>query len=37
MRTTVGGVYRNGRIELNDAPGDIPDETLVSVTFLPMQ
>jgi hypothetical protein len=35
MQTTVEGVYRNGRIELDDLPGDIPDETRVIVTFMP--
>lgn len=34
MSTTIEGVYRNGKIELNDAPDDIPDETRVLVTFL---
>jgi hypothetical protein len=35
MPTMIEGVYRNGRIELNDAPRNIPDETRVVVTFLP--
>ena len=34
MLTTLQGVYRNGKIVLNNNPSDIPDETPVIVTFL---
>ncbi|HEX9840784.1 MAG TPA: hypothetical protein VGA72_15655 [Anaerolineales bacterium] len=34
MLTTLQGVYRKGKIVLNDDPSDIPDETPVIVTFL---
>jgi hypothetical protein len=34
MLTSVEGVYRNGKIELNELPGSIEDETRVIVTFL---
>jgi hypothetical protein len=34
---TVEGFYRNGRIELAEAPGDVPEETRVLVTFLEPQ
>ncbi len=34
MFRTVEGVYRNGRIELDEEPGSIPDETRVIVTFI---
>ena len=34
MLTTLQGVYRKGKIVLNDNPSDIPDETPVIVTFL---
>ncbi len=34
MITSVKGVYRNGKIELAESPGDVPDETHVIVTFL---
>jgi len=34
MPTTVEGVYRNGKIELNNGPQGVPDETPVIVTFL---
>ncbi len=35
MLTTIAGVYRNGKIELVEAPDDVQDETRVIVTFLP--
>lgn len=35
MLTSIEGVYRNGRVELAEAPDDVPDETQVIVTFLP--
>jgi hypothetical protein len=31
---SVEGVYRNGKVELAESPGDVPDETKVIVTFL---
>jgi hypothetical protein len=34
MLTTLQGVYRKGKIVLNNNPSDIPDETPVIVTFL---
>ncbi len=34
MLRTVGGVYRNGQIELTDLPKDVSDRTQVLVTFL---
>lgn len=34
MLQTVGGVYRNGQIELTDLPNDVSDRTQVLVTFL---
>jgi hypothetical protein len=34
MLTTLQGVYRKGKIVLNDNPSNIPDETPVIVTFL---
>ncbi len=34
MLTTLQGVYRKGKIVLNDNPSHIPDETPVIVTFL---
>lgn len=34
MLTSVAGVYRHGKIELAESPGDVPDETRVIVTFL---
>ena len=34
MLRSVEGVYRDGRIELNDLPEDVRDETHVIVTFL---
>ena len=35
MLQALEGVYRNGRIELLEAPRDIDDDTRVIVTFLP--
>jgi hypothetical protein len=35
MLVSVEGVYRDGKIELTDAPDDVPDETRVIVTFFP--
>lgn len=35
MITSVAGVYRNGRIELSETPGDVREESPVIVTFLP--
>jgi hypothetical protein len=34
---SVEGVYRNGKVELAELPGDVPDETKVIVTFLAAQ
>jgi hypothetical protein len=34
MLTSVKGTYRDGRIELHEAPGDVQEETPVIVTFL---
>lgn len=34
MLRSVEGVYRDGRIELDDVPNDMPDDTRVIVTFL---
>jgi hypothetical protein len=34
MLTTVPGIYRAGRIELSEQPGDIAEESPVLVTFL---
>ncbi len=34
MLKTIEGVYRDGKIELVEAPGDVRDETRVIVTFL---
>ncbi|MGH9944013.1 MAG: hypothetical protein ACRD9R_16840 [Pyrinomonadaceae bacterium] len=34
MVTRIEGVYRNGRIELIEQPGHVPDETRVIVTFI---
>ncbi|MBW3622601.1 MAG: hypothetical protein KY468_04240 [Armatimonadetes bacterium] len=34
MTAIVNGVYRNGRIELDEQPENIPDETPVLVTFV---
>lgn len=35
MLNPIEGVYRNGKIELDELPTDIQDETRVIVTFLP--
>jgi hypothetical protein len=35
MLTSVEGVYRGGKIELDELPDSIPDETRVIVTFVP--
>ena len=34
MLKTVQGVYRRGRIELKELPGDVHEDTHVIVTFL---
>lgn len=34
MLTSVQGIYRHGKIELIEQPGNIRDETRVVVTFL---
>jgi len=34
MLTSIEGTYRNGQIELKEAPADIPGETPVIVTFM---
>ncbi len=34
MLKTVEGVYRDGKIELAESAGDVPDGTPVIVTFL---
>ena len=34
MLKSVEGVYRDGKIELSELPGDVRDETRVIVTFL---
>ena len=34
MLKSVEGVYRDGKIELTEIPGDVQDETRVIVTFL---
>ena len=34
MLKSVEGVYRDGKIELTELPGDVLDETRVIVTFL---
>jgi hypothetical protein len=34
MLKSVEGVYRDGKIELVELPGDVRDETRVIVTFL---
>jgi len=34
MLKSFEGVYRHGKVELNDAPPDLEDETRVIVTFL---
>jgi len=34
MFKTIGGIYRQGKIELAESPRDVPDDTRVVVTFL---
>jgi len=34
MLKTIEGVYRDGKIELAEIPGDVREETRVLVTFL---
>jgi hypothetical protein len=34
MLTSITGVYRNGRIELEEQPENVQDDTRVIVTFL---
>jgi len=34
MLKSVEGVYRDGKIELTELPGDVRDDTRVIVTFL---
>jgi len=34
MLKSVTGIYRDGRIELAETPGTVPNETQVIVTFL---
>jgi hypothetical protein len=34
MLKSVEGIYRDGKIELTELPGDVHDETRVIVTFL---
>lgn len=34
MLKSIEGVYRNGKIELVEAPSEVDDETRVIVTFL---
>ncbi len=34
MLKSVAGIYRDGKIELAELPGDVRDETRVIVTFL---
>jgi hypothetical protein len=36
MLTTVEGIYRRGKVELVEPPGQAPEETPVIVTFLPV-
>lgn len=35
MLTTIEGTFRNGQIELDELPADLPDGVPVIVTFLP--
>jgi hypothetical protein len=37
MYPSVPGVYRNGKVELAEEPGPIPEETQVVVTFMTSQ
>ena len=34
MHKTIEGVYRDGKIELSELPGNVPEDTRVIVTFL---
>jgi hypothetical protein len=34
MLTSVDGVYQNGRVELSETPGNMPEGTRVIVTFM---
>jgi hypothetical protein len=34
MLPAIQGIYRNGKIQLNDVPDNVDDETPVIVTFL---
>ncbi len=34
MLKSIEGVYRDGKIELSEAPGHVPEDTRVIVTFL---
>lgn len=34
MLKSIQGVYRNGRIELEEVPNNVPEESRVIVTFL---
>ena len=34
MFKTIEGIYRDGKVELTEIPGDIPDPSRVMVTFL---
>jgi hypothetical protein len=34
MLKSIEGVYRKGKVELREPPGDVDDETRVIVTFL---
>jgi hypothetical protein len=34
MLTSIEGVYRNGRVELVEAPQDVPEGTWAIVTFV---
>lgn len=34
MLKTLEGIYRNGKVELDDLPEDVSNETRVLVTFL---
>lgn len=34
MMVSIQGVYRNGKVELVEAPENMPNETFVIVTFL---
>ena len=34
MLKAIEGIYQDGKVELKEPPGDIPDQTRVIVTFL---